>query len=528
MNQKLTAFLIIMLISISVYSQENTLSVEKIEQNAIHFSWDKMDKNDVVLKYGRTEALELGEVTGLVLSELDDATFYYVKASTFNRNDYKETNTQLFSTASMSSGDITVYFNQSVDNNASSSANAIQISAFEDTIIAYINSAQSTLDICNYNTGSLPIITAINAASSSGITIRYIAADNTGTNNSELSNLSSSIPMLQRPNDGEVMHNKFILIDAANAALATVLTGSVNHTNNSCHTDYNNMVIIEDQALALAYETEFEEMWGSTGNTPNSSNAKFGAAKTDNTPHTFNIGGTSVELYFSPSDGTTAQIESAILSANTDMQFGLLTFINNDLGDAVVSIHNSGVAVKGIIENQFYWGSEYNKLDNAGVDVHSHFLEAHAFHHKYGIIDANNTASDPMVITGSHNWTNSAEDDYDENTLIIHDAVIANMYYEEFMARYYDLTGIVSLDQVHSEESIEIYPNPAHDLLNINSLTVIDAVIMYNSLGQLVVSNKNLQCKQHQLELHSFAPGVYFVSILTESKSTTFKIIKDK
>lgn len=517
-----------MLMSLSAYSQTNNLSVDKIEQHSIHFHWDDLNKEQVVLKYGLTEKLELGTVSGLVLTELEAATFYYVKASTTSKNTPTETVTQLFTTASSSSGDITVYFNQSVDNNASSIANATQISAFEDTIIAYINSAQSTLDICNYNTGSLPIITAINNLANAGITIRYIAADNTGTNNNELSNLSATIPMLQRPNDGEVMHNKFIIVDAANAALATVLTGSVNHTDNSCHNDYNNMVIIEDQALALAYETEFEEMWGSTGNTPNATNAKFGADKTDNTPHLFNIGGVPVDLYFSPSDGTTAHIETAILSANTEMQFGLLTFINNDLGDAVVSIQNAGVAVKGIIENQFYWGSEYNKLANAGVDVHSHFLEAHSFHHKYGIIDANNTSSDPMVITGSHNWTNSAEDDYDENTLIIHDATIANLYYEEFMARYADITGLVNVNNLNSTESISVYPNPVQDVLNINSVATMEQVILYNSIGQVLFSTAQIQGKEQQLDLRSFPNGVYFVSILTNAQPLSIKLIKNK
>ena len=528
MQPQFTITFLILLITISAYSQKSSLSVDQIEQHAIHFQWDKLDKDQVVLKYGLTEALELGEVKGFHLTGLTEATFYYVKASTTNKNNPIETETQLFTTASSSSGDIMVYFNQSVDNNASSIANATQITAFEDTIIAYINRAQSTLDICNYNTGSLPIITAINSVANAGITVRYIAADNTGTNNGELSNLSSSIPMIQRPNDGEVMHHKFMIIDAANAALATLVTGSVNHTDNSCHQDYNNMVILKDQALALAYEIEFEEMWGSTGNIPNASNAKFGADKTDNTPHLFSVGGVSVELYFSPSDGTTAQIERAILSANTDMQFGMFTFINNDLGDAVVSIQNAGVAVKGIIENQFYWGSEYNKLANAGVDIHSHFFESHSFHHKYGLIDANNIASDPMVITGSHNWTNSAEDDYDENTLIIHDATITNLYYEEFMARYAEITGLVKVNKVASTELVRVYPNPIQNVLNIHSDTTIEQLIVSNAFGKIVFRAEEIQNKTHQLDVRSFPAGVYFVSIYTSSKTVTIKTIKNK
>ncbi len=63
-------------------------------------------------------------------------------------------------------------------------------------------------------------------------------------------------------------------------------------------------------------------------------------------------------------------------------------------------------------------------------------------HHKYMILDAN-SASDPMVVTGSMNWSANGDDTNDENTLIIHDAAIANQFYQEFAARYYMAFGIV-------------------------------------------------------------------------------------
>ncbi|MCU0613306.1 MAG: hypothetical protein MUE60_16160, partial [Candidatus Eisenbacteria bacterium] len=45
------------------------------------------------------------------------------------------------------------------------------------------------------------------------------------------------------------------------------------------------------------------------------------------------------------------------------------------------------------------------------------------------------------VITGSHNWSSSAETTNDENTLIIHSPVIANLYLQEFAARYHAAGG---------------------------------------------------------------------------------------
>lgn len=505
--------LVFILISSISYSQNNKLEIVDIQQNSLSFSFN--NDNDIILEYGLTDKLELGFVKGNSIDKLSEATVYYVKATDTKQNISSEI--KRYITASRSSGDITVYFNQWVDNNASSITDAIHVAAFEDTIIAYISRAEHTLDICNYNTGSLPIVNAINAAEANGIIIRYIAADNTGTNNDELASLSATIPMIQRPSDGEVMHNKFIISDCEYPALAKVLTGSTNHTDNSCHQDFNNMVIVEDQSLALAYKIEFEEMWGSNTNVPNISNSRFGSAKTDNTPHNFNIGGIAVELYFSPSDATTSHIESSILTANTDMQFAMLTFINNDLGDAVISIHNAGVDVKGIIENIYYIGSEYNSLLSAGIDVYSHFTTPYYLHHKYGIIDANNTGSDPMVITGSHNWTSSAETDYDENTMIIHDAVIANMYYEEFMARYAEMTRI---DLALENNEIEIYPNPVKDILVVNTSNIKNIEIR-DLYGKLHYSGN-----ENKINLSSFPNAVYILEVITEDQIVRRKIIK--
>ena len=62
-----------------------------------------------------------------------------------------------------------------------------------------------------------------------------------------------------------------------------------------------------------------------------------------------------------------------------------------------------------------------------------------SFHHKYCIVDHANIDSDPLVITGSHNWSGAAETNNDENTMIIHDANIVNQFYQEFHQRMNEL-----------------------------------------------------------------------------------------
>jgi hypothetical protein len=55
-------------------------------------------------------------------------------------------------------------------------------------------------------------------------------------------------------------------------------------------------------------------------------------------------------------------------------------------------------------------------------------------HHKHLIVDHNALSSDPILWVGSHNWSTNANTRNDENTLVIHDANIANQFYQEFVA----------------------------------------------------------------------------------------------
>lgn len=69
------------------------------------------------------------------------------------------------------------------------------------------------------------------------------------------------------------------------------------------------------------------------------------------------------------------------------------------------------------------------------------------FHHKYMITDSEEGSENAMLVTGSHNWSASAESVNDENTLIIQNLNLANQYYQEFTQRFNDqLTPVVMCD----------------------------------------------------------------------------------
>ena len=113
-------------------------------------------------------------------------------------------------------------------------------------------------------------------------------------------------------------------------------------------------------------------------------NGTFGTHKEDNTPHKFIVDGKEVELYFSPSDQTTSKILEVINNVDYTLEFALLEFTRNDLGAAVINIHNSfGTNVRGIMEGQNSNGSEFATLQTNGVNVKSHMGVTYQLHHKY-------------------------------------------------------------------------------------------------------------------------------------------------
>jgi phosphatidylserine/phosphatidylglycerophosphate/cardiolipin synthase-like enzyme len=323
------------------------------------------------------------------------------------------------------------------------------------------------------------------------------------------------------------MHNKFFVIDGRGGApdSAWVVTGSWNPTQPGTADDYQNVVEIQDPALANAYTMEFNEMWGSSTQVPNASLSRFGARKTDNTPHRFVIGGKNIECYFSPSDHASSHIASAINAAQHSVGFALLTLTRTDISGPILAQKNAGKKVRGLLDNGTDQGSQYTYLLSNGVDIHLKTGPG-LLHHKYGIIDAEDPHWNSVTITGSHNWTSSAENSNNENMLIIRDGNITNQFLQEFAARYYQFGGTDSIsvgvaqgdDHIPSGFSLsQNYPNPFNPTTTISfSIPQSSFVILkvYDILGRETATLVNAPEKQGSYAVRfggaGLASGVYF------------------
>ena len=507
------------------------------------------------VKYGLTPSLELDSVVinsdttyhVVPVTGLDESTLYYYKAYSTNQNGTSSSSLHSVTTASSDPtlGTINVYFNFAVDTSVAIPGNAANGNVnFIQKLMDRINSSNYSIDLALYSFFGMPdIADAIILAKNRGVKVRVVY-DNRTTQNSMQDLINAGIPVLKRSSglDG-IMHNKFFIFDARDSVSTNdwLWTGSFNVTSTEAGWK-NNVVEINDPTITQAYTIEFEEMWGGSGETPNPSNAKFGVQKSDNTPHSFNIGGKEVQVFFSPSDGTTQQIINNVNASDYSIYFSLYAFTRSDIRIAMFNRYNyyGVVDQRGIIDQVNTSGSQYSELQ-AFVDLFPN--PSPTLHHKYAIFDASNPESNPTALTGSHNWSNSAENDNDENTIIIKDVYIANQFMQEFKKRYNEAGGtgtfivpVVSVEDAgitdFSYSLYQNYPNPFNPMTTIRfevpfaqhvELAVFDMLgrevkVLYDDIAPSGIVTVDFNAD-------GLSSGVYFYRLKTENFIESKKLL---
>jgi len=519
------------------------ITTDNITNSSLTINFGTQGMGTTIVNYGLTTAFELGTVSDdnltnthtIDITGLEAGQIYYIEVlSTSATGETSNSDAITVATASNSTGDMKVYFNRSVNTDYATGVDAIQLSqTFDDTLKAYIAKAESTLDIAIYNfDNDLGLVDAINTAAASGITVRVVA--NEAVNNTAYNSLNVT-QKIKSPGgqDYGLMHNKFVIIDAesSDANDPIVITGSTNWTDTQLEFDANNLIIIQDQALARTYALEFEEMI----------NGNFSNDKANNTPKNLSIGGKKVEVYFSPTDNTDKAIEDAIETADTDLQFAILAFTRESIAYAMRDeFTNDGVFVAGIFDDISGANEDpYNILTGTIPNTIVVDSTTYQVHHKYAIIDQSNTDSDPLVITGSHNWSNNAIFDSDENFLVVHDATIANLFYQEWLERYRQAGGTQLVDGELVETALlslennelTVYPNPVQNELHLSwkgqDMSEDIHMQFVDLAGRVVLERKFTPLQAHdyyRIDIASLTNGTYILNL--NNRST--KIIVNK
>jgi phosphatidylserine/phosphatidylglycerophosphate/cardiolipin synthase-like enzyme len=276
-----------------------------------------------------------------------------------------------------------------------------------------IDAAAQTVDVAVYDLNLWSLRDALIRAAGRGVRVRLVT-DSDNILEPEVTALAQAgIPVLGDRRD-PLMHHKFTVIDGIE-----VWTGSMNYTVSDGYLNDNNLVRLRSADLAESYTREFEEMFLED---------RFGALSLPDTPHReATVGEARVEVYFSPDDDAARRIEELILSAQESVDFLAFSFTLDSLRQALLDRAAEGIRVRGVIEaaQAESGGSILSDLQAAGVDVR---LDGnpHNMHHKVIVIDGS------VVITGSYNFSASAEETNDENVLILHSQEAASLFLIEF------------------------------------------------------------------------------------------------
>ena len=486
------------------------LAVIGIEQNALTFEWSTAEPLTSTLRFGtapdnldQTFALDAPATNFTqTVDGLQPATFYYAQVEVSDGTETLTGPVRVFMTQSTSSQTIEVYFNSAVLESFSNGTEpaGTSVAETEARLLQLIDEAQQTLDVAAYNTTRTVFVNALKAAHNRGVRVRYLRDDETG--NQGL-NPPPAFPVLIGAPGDPLMHNKFVVADADLPDAAYVWTGSMNFTNSNIAGSFNNSLLIQDQSLARTYEHEFEEMWGSDGAQPDPANARYGSAKRDDTPHRFDIGGVRVDSYFSPSDRTTQAIEDALRTADESISAALLLLTHDDLTDVLADKHQESLNVRVAVDDVT---NDFQYLAGLGVPTLQWSDAGKFLHHKYGLVDADAPASDPVVITGSHNWTNAAENRNDENTLFLYDADIANQFQQEFEARW----NLFTSTQDAAERSVALLGNPAREAFAVRFAgSATPPLEVFDALGRSVW--RQAYTSGTPVSVVDWTPGVYWV-----------------
>lgn len=285
----------------------------------------------------------------------------------------------------------------------------------DEALAAAIDGARLSVDVAVYNLNLWSIRDALIHAYNRGVTVRVVAESDNLDGEEFQDLMDSGIDVLGDRREG-LMHDKFVVIDRSEVWL-----GSMNFTTNGAYEDDNNFLRVRSVQVAEDYTTEFNEMFEQD---------LFGPDDLAETPNpSLTIDGTNVEVYFSPDDGVAARLVELLDGAQESIYFLAYSFTSNDLGEAMRARADAGVTVAGVMDDsqvESNTGTEFDPFQQAGLDVRLDGNESGLMHHKVIIID------ESIVITGSYNFSTSAEERNDENVFIIFNSDVAAVFMDEF------------------------------------------------------------------------------------------------
>ena len=282
-------------------------------------------------------------------------------------------------------------------------------------LVKAIDAARLSIDVAAYSLGLNSVRYALLRALDRGVTVRVVMESTNMDRSDPQIMIEAGVPIIGDNSPG-LMHDKFIMIDKSE-----IWMGAMNFTDSGTYEDNNNLMRIHSTKIAENYSVEFKEMFEDN---------KFGPNVVAKTPNpTITIDNTQIDTYFSPDDRVLRALVSLLSGAEESIYFLAFSFTSNELGAIVREKAAAGLTVAGVMDEEQIssnQGTEYDPFKQADLDVR---IDGNAgqMHHKVFIVD------EKIVVIGSYNFSQSAEERNDENTIIVYNEMIAEQFMLEFL-----------------------------------------------------------------------------------------------
>jgi cardiolipin hydrolase len=135
------------------------------------------------------------------------------------------------------------------------------------------------------------------------------------------------------------------------------------------------------------------------------------------------------KIAFSPGSDCKKLILDTIREATHKLDVCVFTISDDTISDALKAAFDRGIEIRILTDNLKVSdeGSDIEYLYNSGIDIRIDRSENH-MHHKFMVADC------LVTITGSYNWTRSAEKYNQENVIWINDEQFSSSFLSEFEA----------------------------------------------------------------------------------------------
>ena len=340
-------------------------------------------------------------------------------------------------------GNVDVYFNDPGTN-----AQNMWRPDVLDVMVEMIDGSTHKIDFAVMGFSHPDIVEAFERAYDRGIELRMVGDAGHLYNSGYELFRDRQIPIVTG-NLNHIMHDKFMVVDDR-----FVFGGTANWTPTDMEHNSNNWFVLDSPPAAADFTAEFEQMFGGA----------FGHTKVaiDN-GRSYTIGDTEVEVWFSPNEDGLGRLLEAVNAAEESVRFTIFAFTKDQVGSALIEKQAQFIerdaadgvdrdddfrtqrSVSGVIDqSQLHSNGQYHeayRLLAAGIPMRmdgndnsrqpgDYQAGGGRLHSKTMIIDV--YGEEPVVVTGSFNWSSSATVSNDEYMLIMRGERVAKEFDDYF------------------------------------------------------------------------------------------------